>query len=76
MQLTFILTCFAKCVFLVDFFVVTDQANYQDCSGIYTEVGIALAEDILELHCSFTLRTAFGHLYISRKLLSKYSVFI
>ena len=35
MQLTFILTCFAKYGFLVDFFVVTNQANYQDCSGIY-----------------------------------------
>ena len=33
-------TCFAKYDFLVDFFVVTNQANYQDYSGIYTEVGI------------------------------------
>ena len=53
MQLTFILTCFAKYVFLADFFVVTNQANYQDYSGIYTEVGIASAEAILELHGSF-----------------------
>ena len=30
MQLTFILTCFAKYDLLVDFFVVTNQANYQD----------------------------------------------
>ena len=35
MQLTFILTCFAKYDLLVDFFVVTNQANYQDYSGIY-----------------------------------------
>ena len=38
MQLTFILTCSAKYDFLVDFFVVTNQANYQqyqDYSGIY-----------------------------------------
>ena len=34
-QVTFILTCFAKYDFLVDFFVVTNQANYQDCLGIY-----------------------------------------
>ena len=53
MQLTFILTCFAKYVFLADFFVVTNQANYQDYSGIYTEVGIASAEAILKLHGSF-----------------------
>ena len=41
MQLTFILTCFAKYDFLVDFI---------------TEVRIALAEVILELHGSFTLQ--------------------
>ena len=35
MELTFILTCFAKYHFFVDFFVVTNQTNYQDYSGIY-----------------------------------------
>ena len=34
---------------------MTNQANYQDYSGIYTEVDIVLAEVILELRGSFTL---------------------
>ena len=64
MQLTFILTCFAKYDFLVDFFVVTNQANYKTTREFITEVGIALAlEVILELLGSFTLeRRAFRYL--------------
>ena len=64
MQLTFMVTCFAKYDFLVDVFVVTYQANYQDYSRIYNcEVGIALAELILELLGSFTVeRRAFRYL--------------
>ena len=55
MQLTFIVTCFAKYDFLLDFFVVTNQVNYQDYSGIYNWGRHAFAEVILELHGSFTL---------------------
>ena len=46
---------FCKIWFLVDFFVVPNQANYQDYSGIYDWGRHAFAEVILEPHGSFTL---------------------
>ena len=63
MQLTFMLTCFAKCDLLIDVFVVTNQANYKTTREFITEVGIALEQVILELLGSFTLeRRAFRYL--------------
>ena len=63
MQLTFMLTCFAKYDLLIDVFVVTNQANYKTTREFITEVGIALEQVILELLGSFTLeRRAFRYL--------------
>ena len=62
MQLTFILTCFAKYDFLVDFFVVTNQANYQDCSGIYNWGRHCISWSYTRTPRFLYLRTAFGHL--------------
>ena len=53
--MTFILTCFAKCVFIVDVFVVQIKRTVKTNREFITEVGIALAEAILELHGSFIL---------------------
>ena len=72
MQLTFMLTCFAKYDLLIDVFVVTNQANYKTTREFITEVGIALEQVILELLGSFTFRAARISLSISRKLLSKH----
>ena len=63
MQLTFMLTCFAKYDLLIDVFVVTNQANYKTTREFITEVGIALEQVILEFLGSFTLeRRAFPYL--------------
>ena len=63
MQLTFMLTRFAKYDLLIDVFVVTNQANYKTTREFITEVGIALEQVILELLGSFTLeRRAFRYL--------------
>ena len=56
MQLTFILTyCFAKYDFLVDVLSLQSKRTIKTTREFITEVGIALAEVILELPGSFTL---------------------
>ena len=65
MQLTFILTCFAKYDFLVDFFVVTNQANYQDYWGVYIlgDPGAVSRVDkmsVVKVYCK--IETPFGAL--------------
>ena len=62
MQMTFILTCFAKYDFFVDFFVVTNQANYQDYSGIYSWGRHCISWSYTRTPRFLYLRTAFGHL--------------
>ena len=62
MQLTFILTCFVKYDFFVDFFVVTNQANNQDYSGIYSWGRHCISWSYTRTPRFLYLRTAFGHL--------------